>query len=374
MYWKVVRVSGSPRVEEQPRVVVAAGGTAGHVMPAIAVADALKAEGALVTFLGTADRAEAELVPEAGYEIDFVDVSGMDRRNPLKAAAALAKAAAALPGSRRILRSRGATALLGGGGYVAGPAGLAAASMGVPIVLTEADSHLGLTNRVLASRAERVCLAFPIEGRDGPRYVVTGRPVSGAIAGSDRAAARERFDLHDDERCVLVVGGSLGARSINDCAVKALARDQRVIHVSGHRDHQRVEQALAAHGSPQGYDLLAFEKGLGEVLAACDLVVGRAGGSIFELCAAGRPAVLIPYPHATGDHQRENARWMERAGAAVVLADEDLSPDLLRATVDSILTEPGRLQRMSAAATALARPNAARDVAAEVLRAGRSAS
>ena len=343
------------------------------MMPAIAVADALKAEGALVTFLGTADRAEAELVPEAGYEIDFVDVSGMDRRNPLKAAAALAKAAAALPGSRRILRSRRATALLGGGGYVAGPAGLAAASMGIPIVLTEADSHLGLTNRVLASRAERVCLAFPIEGRNGPRYVVTGRPVSGAIAGSDRAAARERFGLHADERCVLVVGGSLGARSINDCAVEALAGDHCVIHVSGHRDHQRVEQALAAHGSPRGYDLLAFEKGLGEVLAACDLVVGRAGGSIFELCAAGRPAVLVPYPHATGDHQRENARWMERAGAAVVLADEDLSPDLLRATVDSILTEPGRLQRMSAAATALARPNAARDVAAEVLRAGRSA-
>ena len=343
-------------------------------MPAIAVADALKAEGALVTFIGTADRAEAELVPEAGYEIDFVDVSGMDRRNPLRAAAALGKAAAALPASRRILRARNATVLLGGGGYVAGPAGLAAASMGVPLVLTEADSHLGLTNRVLAARAERVCLAFPIEGREGPRYVVTGRPVSGDIAGANRAAARKRFGLRDDERCVLVVGGSLGARSINDCAVVALAGGQRVIHVSGHRDHQRVEQALSAHGSPQGYDLLAFEKGLGEVLAACDLVVGRAGGSIFELCAAGRPAVLVPYPHATGDHQRENARWMERAGAAVVLADEDLSPELLRTAVDSILTEPGRLQRMSAAAAALARPNAARDVAAEVLRAARSAS
>src|SRR5215218_9125700 len=174
------------------RVVIAAGGTAGHVVPAIAVADALRAEGADVRFAG-GERAEAELVPAAGYEIDRLSVEGISRSNPFKAARALAKAAAALLGAARLLRRHRADAVLGGGGYVAGPVGLAAVLRGTPIVLTEADSHLGLTNRVLAARARRVCLAFPIDGRDGERYLLTGRPVPPTF--TDRAAARGEFGL-----------------------------------------------------------------------------------------------------------------------------------------------------------------------------------
>src|SRR5687767_2208258 len=153
-----------------PRVVIAAGGTAGHVVPALAVADALRDRGAEVSFLGTRERLEAKLVPASGYEIDFIRVSGLDRGAPLRAGLAAARAAAAVPAARRALRRRRAEVVLGGGGYVAGPAGLAALSARLPLVLTESDRRLGLANRLLARRASRVCLAFPLAGRRGDRY------------------------------------------------------------------------------------------------------------------------------------------------------------------------------------------------------------
>ncbi|MGE5409276.1 MAG: glycosyltransferase, partial [Syntrophothermus sp.] len=150
-------------------------------MPALAVAAELRSSGAEVSFLGTRERIEAELVPAAGYELDFLRVRGIDRRNPLRAARAAVEALAAVRTARDVLRARRADAVLGGGGFVAGPAGLAAALAGTPLVLTEADSHLGLANRLLARRARRVCLAFPIAGREGGRYLVTGRPVPAAV-------------------------------------------------------------------------------------------------------------------------------------------------------------------------------------------------
>ncbi len=194
-------------------------------MPALAVADALRDRGAEVSFLGTRERLEAELVPAAGYEIDFLRVRGLDRRAPLKAAAAAALAAAAVPAARRALRRRQAEVVMGGGGYVAGPAGLAALSARLPLVLTEADRHLGLANRLLARRARRVCLAFPIPGREEDRYLVTGRPVPAAILAADREGARRRFQVAPDDRCLLVFGGSQGARSINLCALDAFVGD-----------------------------------------------------------------------------------------------------------------------------------------------------
>ena len=346
-----------------PRIVIAAGGTAGHVVPAIAVADALRAEGAEVSFVG-GQRAEAELVPAAGYPLDPIRVEGISRSNPLKAARALGKAALALKDARAILHRREADAVLGGGGYVAGPVGAAAVARRIPLVLTEADSHMGLSNRLLAARAARVCLAFPIRGRDGDRYLVTGRPVPPRVA--ERDEARAALGIEPGERCVLVFGGSLGARSINDAAVAAFrAAPYRVLHIAGRRDFAD----LTAPGPH--YDLRDYLTPFGRALAAADLAVARAGGSIFELAQYGLPAVLIPYPHATADHQTANAHWMEQGGAATVIADAELTPDGLRAAVDAILLDDARLRGMAAAATRLARPDAARDVARAVLESAR---
>jgi UDP-N-acetylglucosamine--N-acetylmuramyl-(pentapeptide) pyrophosphoryl-undecaprenol N-acetylglucosamine transferase len=362
-----------------PRVVIAAGGTAGHVVPALAVADALRAEGAEVSFLGAEDRAEASLIPAAGYEIDLLRVRGLDRRNPVRAAGAARLAAAAVPSARGALRERRAEALLGGGGYVAGPAGLAALSLGLPLVLTEADRRLGLTNRMLARRAYRVCLAFPIEGRAGERYLVTGRPIPPTIGRADRGRARERFGIEPSARCLLVFGGSQGARSINLCALDAFAgdaagaRDFHVLHISGSRDYGEARERLAAGGDARGYTLLAYEPDLADALAATDLVLARAGGSIFEIAAAGRPSILVPYPYAAGRHQHANAAWMAEAGAAVVLEDEVLDPARLRALAGELLADDERLREMAAAARERARPDAAERVAAEVLAAIRKA-
>jgi UDP-N-acetylglucosamine--N-acetylmuramyl-(pentapeptide) pyrophosphoryl-undecaprenol N-acetylglucosamine transferase len=345
----------------RPRIVIAAGGTAGHVVPAIAVADALRAEGAEVSWVG-GERAEAELVPAAGYPLDPIRVEGISRTNPLKAARALVRAAGALGAARGILRARAPHAVLGGGGYVAGPVGLAAVKRGTPLVLAEADSHLGLTNRLLAPRAHRVCLAFPIEGRDGDRYLVTGRPVPPTV--TDREAARAEFGLAPGETTVLVFGGSLGARSINEAAVRAFAdAPYRILHVAGRRDFA----ALRAPGPH--YVLRDYVVPFGKALAAADLAVARAGGSVFELAQYGLPAVLIPYPHASGDHQTANGRWMEHAGAATVLADADLTPERLRAEVDALVEDEPRRRAMAAASAALARPDAARAIAREVLAA-----
>jgi UDP-N-acetylglucosamine--N-acetylmuramyl-(pentapeptide) pyrophosphoryl-undecaprenol N-acetylglucosamine transferase len=330
-------------------------------VPALAVADALRAEGAEVIFVG-GQRAERELVPKAGYELRTLRVEPLARRRPLKALRAGLVDGAAVAAAWRLLRELRPDAVMGAGGYVAGPVGLAAVLQRIPLVLTEADSHLGMTNRLLAPLARRVCLSFPLAGRTGRRYRVTGRPVP--AAATDRRAARERFGIAPGETCVLVFGGSQGARSINHAAVKAFAGARfRVLHAAGERDLPELE-VPGPH-----YDLRGYISNFGEALLASDLVVSRAGGSIFEIAAHGRPAVLIPYPYATADHQSENARYMERAGAAIVIPDQELTAARLAQEVGRLLADRSRLAAMARASAELARPDAAREIAEELLAA-----
>jgi UDP-N-acetylglucosamine--N-acetylmuramyl-(pentapeptide) pyrophosphoryl-undecaprenol N-acetylglucosamine transferase len=335
------------------------------VVPALAVADALRAEGVAVTFIG-GERAEAELVPAAGYPLRTISVEGLSRTNPLRAARALIGAARATLDARALLAELAPGAVMGGGGYVAGPVGVAALTRRIPLVLTEADSHLGLTNRVLAPFARRVCLSFPIDGREGSRYRVTGRPIP--MPGADRKSARERFGLAADELCVLVFGGSLGARTINQAALGAFSSGAfHVLHVCGRRDHAD----LLKHPLPAGYDLRDYlDTGeFADALAASDLVVARAGGSVFEIAAHGLPAILVPYPHASADHQAINARWMSAAGAAIVIEDAQLSAAELAREVAQLLANQARLAAMASASRRLARPEAAREIAGELLQA-----
>jgi UDP-N-acetylglucosamine--N-acetylmuramyl-(pentapeptide) pyrophosphoryl-undecaprenol N-acetylglucosamine transferase len=342
-------------------------------VPGLAVAAALRDRGAAVEFAG-GERVEAELVPAAGYPFHPLDVAGLDRRNPLKAARAAGLAARAVRGARRLIADGRFDAVLGGGGYVAGPVGLAALMRHVPLVLTEADSHLGLANRLLAPFARKVFLAFPLDGRDGPRYEVSGRPIPPGVGAADRAAARRRFEIQEDERCVLVFGGSLGARSLNEAALEAFGREApfNVLHVCGRRDYPDLRARLDELGSPPHYQLEAYIEPFADAYAAADLAVARAGGSVFELAAAGLPAILAPYPHATADHQSGNARWMADGGAAVVVPDAELDAARLATEVEALLADPERLERMSAAARALSRPAAAERIAEEILNVARS--
>jgi UDP-N-acetylglucosamine--N-acetylmuramyl-(pentapeptide) pyrophosphoryl-undecaprenol N-acetylglucosamine transferase len=325
------------------------------------VAEALEARGVTVSFAGTPDRIEARLVPAAGFELDTFKVKGFPRRPGAGLARALALAGAAPVACVRILRRRRPDVVLGGGGYVGGPMILSAGILGVPAALMEADAHLGLANRLAAPFAKRVFLSFPIDGLEEDKYRVVGRPLPSRSRTGVGADARRQFGLPPDGPVVLIFGGSQGARRLNEAALAAFGEQgPAVLHLAGERDYE----ALAARVSRPDYRLVAYTDEFGAALTAADLVVARAGGSVWEVAAAGKPALLVPFPHATADHQTKNARFFEQAGGAVVVPEEELD---LRSRVDDLLADPARLERMGAAMRVLARPDAADVIADELI-------
>jgi UDP-N-acetylglucosamine--N-acetylmuramyl-(pentapeptide) pyrophosphoryl-undecaprenol N-acetylglucosamine transferase len=263
----------------------------------------------------------------------------------------------------RILARRRPDVLLGGGGYVSGPMALAAVRRRIPVALMEADAHLGLANRLAAPLARRVFLAFPIPAREPPKYRVTGRPIPARSRAVPQELARRLFELPDDGSVLLVAGGSLGARSLNDLVIESFgAAGPALLHLCGEREHERLRGRV----SRPDYRLLPFTDDYGAALGAADLVVSRAGGGVWELAAAGKPAILVPYPFATADHQTKNARYFQTAGGAILVPETELGrvPELVR----SLLGDPRRLGEMRAAMLRVARPDAADEIAEEVLR------
>jgi UDP-N-acetylglucosamine--N-acetylmuramyl-(pentapeptide) pyrophosphoryl-undecaprenol N-acetylglucosamine transferase len=318
-----------------------------------------------VTFAGSPGPVESRLVPDAGFELDTFAVSGFPRRVGVRLVRSIVEAVRAPFACLRILGRRSPDIVLGGGGYVAGPMVLAARLRGVPAALTEADAHLGLANRLAAPLARRVFLAYDVPGRDGSKYRVVGRPIPRAHLGGSRDVARERFGLPLDEPVLAVFGGLAGALALNQFAVKAYGEQgPAILHVSGERDFSVVQP----HVRRPGYVLVASTDYFGDALAAPDLVLSRAGGTVWELAAAGAPAILVPYPHATADHQALNARHFERGGGAIVVREEEL--ERVPALVDELLADPARLRAMSDAMRKLARPDAAERIADELILLG----
>ena len=315
-----------------------------------------------VTFAGSPDRVESRLVPEAGFELDTFAVSGFPRRVGIGLGRALWEAARAPFACRRILSRRRPDVVLGGGGYVAGPMVLAARLLGIPAALTEADAHLGLANRLAAPFARLVFLAYAIEGRDGSKYRVVGRPVPAAHLGASKTEGRKLFGLPSEGPVLAVFGGLAGAQALNEFAAEAFGgAGPAILHVSGERDYA----AVRARVHRDDYVLVASTDHFGAALAAADLALSRAGGTVWELAAAGTPSILVPYPHATADHQASNARYFADGGGAVVVDQAELAR--IPAIVDELLGDSARLERMSQAMRGLARPDAADVVADELL-------
>jgi UDP-N-acetylglucosamine--N-acetylmuramyl-(pentapeptide) pyrophosphoryl-undecaprenol N-acetylglucosamine transferase len=343
------------------RCLIAAGGTAGHVLPALAVADALAERGVEVTFAGSPERVEARLVPEAGYAFDPFRVRGIPRRIGFALAHALSVDARSLFACRAILERRRPHVVVGAGGYVAGPMVVAAWTKRIPAALTEADAHLGLANRLAAPFARRVFTAYPLGL--GAKERVVGRPIPARSRADRQDDARRRFELPPDASVVLVLGGSQGARTLNELAVDAWGdQGPAVLHLAGERDFA----ALRPRVERDDYRLLAFTDEFGAALAAADLVVSRSGGVVWEIAAAGKPAILVPYPHATADHQLKNAEHFEQAGGAVIVRDEAVR-EQVPVLADSMLADAERLATMAAAMRAAARPGAADDIAEELI-------
>jgi UDP-N-acetylglucosamine--N-acetylmuramyl-(pentapeptide) pyrophosphoryl-undecaprenol N-acetylglucosamine transferase len=303
---------------------------------------------------------ESPQLAAAGVDVELVRIEGFPRRPGVALARALGRAALAVPHYVRILRRRRPDVVLGAGGYVGGPAVLAAGALRIPAALSEADAHLGLANRLASPFARRVFLAFPIEGLNGGKYRVVGRPIPTRSGTVPREEARRRFELPLEGPVLLVFGGSQGARVLNEAVVEAFAEQgPALLHLAGERDYPD----LAPHVHRPDYRLLAFTDDFGAALSAADLVLARAGGSVWEVAAAGKPALLVPYPHATADHQTKNAHYFGEGGGAVVVPEGEL--DLPRQVLE-LLDDPARLGKMGEAMRKLARLDAA-DVIAEEL-------
>lgn len=290
-------------------------------------------------------------------------MGGIPRELSVRALRAVAAGAGSVRAVGRIIDRRRPDVVLGAGGYVGGPAVVAAALRRIPAGLTEADAHLGLANRLAAPFAARVFLAYPLRGRHGGRYRVVGRPIPARcrVPDGDPSEHRRSFGLPPEGPVVLVCGGSLGALALNQAAVGAWAREgPAVLHLSGRRDYEMVASAV----DRPDYVVLPFTDRFGAALAAADLVVSRAGGVVWEIAAAGRPALLVPYPHATADHQTMNARYFAAGGGATVVPQRSLD---LRRDAGALLADPDRLRRMGEAMRRLARPNAAGEIAEELV-------
>jgi UDP-N-acetylglucosamine--N-acetylmuramyl-(pentapeptide) pyrophosphoryl-undecaprenol N-acetylglucosamine transferase len=350
------------------RVLIAGGGTGGHLFPALALAEELTSRGAAVRFVGTAHGIEARAVPKAGYALDLITVSGLKRTGLGGALRGLAKLPVALWQSLRIVGAFDPDVVVGVGGYASGPVLVAALVRGRPTAILEQNSIPGVTNRILGRLVRRAYIALEPARAWFPaaKTVLLGNPVRRAI----REAAAEPRAPGAPAR-VLVVGGSQGAHAINENvagAVELLARRGRtlaLVHQTGAADAGPIAARYAALGGAAG-ELTAreFIDDMAAAYARADLVVGRAGATtIAELGAVGRPAVLVPFPFAADDHQTVNARVLEQAGAACVLPQAELTPARLADTLERLLADDVGRARMAAAMRELGRPAAAAAIA-----------
>ncbi len=366
-------------------ILLAGGGTAGHVFPALAVARELtaRADDVEVVFVGVADRLEARLVPASGFELHTIAAVAIPRRPSPRLLQVPGALRAGVRACRTLITERRAVAAVTFGGYVSFPLDRAAFREQLPLVVHEQNSVPGLTNRVAARWADRVAVTFPGSAprfRYQERCVVTGNPVRSDVLELDRtarrAAALEAFGLDPERRTVLVFGGSQGARSINRAIVDAHERwgdrPVQVLHATGVVGYTAAarawEEARAAHPKGPPVRLVEFIDDMAGAYAAADVVVCRAGAtSIAELTVLGLPSVLIPSPHATADHQRENAHALARTGGAAVIDDAELTGERLVDTLIPLLDDPGAYAAMALGARAFGRPDAAQAVARLVL-------
>ncbi len=371
---------------ESLNVVIAAGGTAGHINPALALAEELRDRGHRVTFFGQTAKLEGTLVPEAGFDFVPIEVRGFDRSRPWTAVSALVRTKMAERDvAAHFARAGAPDVAVGFGAYVEVPLLSWCAAHGVPVILHEQNSVPGLANKMLAPKAATVAVALPQAVRTlsdhagaGTNVVVVGNPVRRSVIEGDGARGRASLGIPDDARVLLVFGGSLGAASINDAMValkdELLSRpDLHVVHSCGRDGYEATAERLDLTDEEAGrWHVVPYIADMGDMLASADLVVSRAGASsIAEIAALAVPSVLVPYPHATADHQTTNAQFLVGAKAAVLVRDDELSGPSFRGLVTGLLDDRSRLDAMRAAARGLAQDQAAARLADQTEKLGK---
>ena len=359
--------------ENRLRVLISGGGTGGHIFPALSIANELRRRcDAEILFVGAEDRMEMEKVPAAGYPIKGLPVAGFDRKHLLRNVSVLIKLWRSISRARRIVKDFRPDIAIGVGGYASGPTLKAAQRAGIPTLIQEQNSYAGVTNKLLAKKADRICVAYEGMERFFPGYkiVMTGNPVRAALLEErSKEEARSGFGLDPGRPTLLVVGGSLGARTLNEAMEASLdkftAAGVQVIWQTGKNFGDRAEKAAAGK---KGIAVMKFITDMAAAYAAADIVVSRAGaGSISELELLGKPCILVPSPNVAEDHQTKNALALADAGAAILISDADARGKLTDTALAAIAS-PERLRDMGDRISRLAIQGSDRLIVDEVLK------
>ncbi|NCC09189.1 MAG: undecaprenyldiphospho-muramoylpentapeptide beta-N-acetylglucosaminyltransferase [Bacteroidia bacterium] len=366
-------------MKKELRIIISGGGTGGHIFPAISIANAIKEErpNAKILFVGAEGRMEMQRVPDAGYEIIGLPIAGFDRKHLWKNIAVLVKLARSQWKARRIIKQFKPQVAVGVGGYASGPTLKTAAMMGIPTLIQEQNSYAGVTNKLLAKKAYKICVAYEGMERFFPanKISLTGNPVRQNLvrASLSKVEALKQFGLDPHKKTILIIGGSLGARTINNTLLEALPTIQanseiQVIWQTGKMYFHQVMKGVKAASAPIDHLYVTdFIKDMAAAYAAADLVISRAGaGSISEFCLLGKPVILVPSPNVAEDHQTKNALALVQKQAALFVRDDEAEKALVPLALSTVKDE-GKLTELSRQIAQMALPNSAAIIAHEVI-------
>ncbi len=366
-------------MKTQPRIIISGGGTGGHIFPAVSIANAIKElkPDAQILFVGAEGRMEMQRVPEAGYDIVGLPVAGFDRKRLWRNIAVIAKLLRSQWKARSIIKSFQPQVAVGVGGYASGPTLKMAGMMGIPTLIQEQNSYAGVTNKLLAKKANKICVAYDGMEKFFPKdkILMTGNPVRQGLLNKtiERKAALHTFGLDTDKKTILILGGSLGARTINNALIDNINTiknnpEVQFIWQTGKIYFEQVQEAVTAQGEIPNLYVTDFIKDMNAAYSAADLVVSRAGaGSISEFCLLQKPVILIPSPNVAEDHQTKNAMALVQKEAAIAIKDSEANEKLLTTTLELILNEE-KLKAMSKKIAILALPHSASIIAQEVIK------
>ncbi|WAA13681.1 undecaprenyldiphospho-muramoylpentapeptide beta-N-acetylglucosaminyltransferase [Fervidibacillus halotolerans] len=350
------------------RIIVSGGGTGGHIYPALAFSKTVQKldRQAEILYIGTERGLESKIVPESGIPFQTIDITGLKRKLSIDNVKTVIKFLKGVKESKRIIKEFKPDLVVGMGGYVSAPVVYAASRLNVPSLIHEQNSIPGLTNKLLSRFVDKIAISFEDSARYFPadKVVVTGNPRATEVLGRDGKRGKQSIGLDLEKTTVLIFGGSRGARPINEAVLKILSdfgtRTYQVLYITGEIHYEAVKREAALAGNAENVKIVPFIHNMPEILAGTDLVVSRAGAtSISEFTSIGLPSILIPSPYVTNNHQEKNAELLQKANAAVVILEKDLSGKRLLEEIDRIVDEKGRLEQMKKAAKSLGVQDAA---------------
>lgn len=368
-------------MEDELRIIISGGGTGGHIFPAVSIANAIRAKypEAKILFVGALGRMEMQRVPAAGYEIVGLPISGFNRKNMLKNVVVLYRIWKSQQMAKKIIRKFNPMAAVGVGGYASGPMLNQCMKMGIPCLIQEQNSYAGVTNKILSKKVDRICVAYDGMERFFPadKIVKTGNPVRQALLDTKltKAEALKSFGLSEDKKTILIVGGSLGARTVNESVLQNLDMIKesgvQFIWQTGKYYNASIMAELKQRGTVPSLHVTDFISDMGAAYKAADLVISRAGASsISEFCLIGKPVILVPSPNVAEDHQTKNAMALVNKNAALYVKDADAPAEVVKLALQTV-KDGARLKELSENILKLALPDSADIIANEVVKLAR---